>query len=89
MKPVLPAALLAGACLAIPVSAQEADPGETMPCGEFVGLNIDDQQIAMGQVQSTPQIDPTAEESATAVVAACTDNPDLTLADAMKEALRE
>lgn len=89
MKRVVLVALLAGFGFGVQVSAQDAAPGETMPCGEFVGLNLDDQMIAMAQVEGNPNVDVTSEESATAVVAACTDSPDLTLADAMKEALRE
>jgi hypothetical protein len=90
MRRWLAAIAIAGAgCAGSPALAQDAQSGEMMPCGEFLGLDLDAQMAAMAEVDAGEPIDVASEESATAVVAACNENPNLTLADAMKAALRE
>jgi hypothetical protein len=91
MKHMLTALILAGG-LAIPALAQEAS--EAMVCSDFMALSAEEQAEAMATAQMAEATEPAAastpdDESGTAVVAACTENPEMLLGDAMKEALRE
>jgi hypothetical protein len=91
MKLMLTALALA-AGLAMPALAQEAS--EAMVCSDFLALGADEQMEAMATAQLGESTEPAEastpdSESGTAVVAACTENPEMMLGDAMKEALRE
>jgi hypothetical protein len=84
--------LAAAGTLALPALAQES-PAADVTCAEFAAMTTDDQMMALAALEpapgNAPTADPAAEESVTAVVAACDEHPDMMLGDAAKEALRE
>jgi hypothetical protein len=94
MKRTLMALTVMTGAFAFPVLAQDAVSSEGMACADFTELTADEQMTAMSDVDPAPgdlaaDEHTASEESATAVVAACTEHPDMMLGDAMKEALRE
>jgi hypothetical protein len=76
--------------LAMPALAQEAS--EAMVCSDFLALSAEEQMDAMATAQLAEEAEPAAasapdEETAEAVVAACTEHDDMMLGDAMTEAM--
>lgn len=64
----------------------------TMPCRDFLALGPEEQVTAMSDAgvapgESLAEPSPASEQAGEATVTACTENPDLTLIEAMKNVL--
>ena len=74
---------LAAAGLALPALAQEAAPAEqVVTCEQFAAMNPDDQMTALSDVSEDPHA--VTEETVQNVSAACTERPEVSLADTLE-----
>jgi hypothetical protein len=75
--------LLTVGAFAMPAFAQDAPEGD-MPCSDFVTMAPADQERAFTAVQPEPN-DPDLD----AVLATCSENPDMSLEEAVEQAPRD
>jgi hypothetical protein len=91
MKRTMMALALVGG-LAMPALAQEESEG--MICSDFMALSADEQMTAMttaqlGEEAEAAEATAPDQETVDAVVAGCTEQPEMTLGEAMTAAMGE